>query len=248
MQVVVDGLLTNYSRQGSGKKLLLLHGWGDSAKGIDALSKELAKKFEVLSLDLPGFGGTQAPNQPWGLDEYADFVQAFLDKADYKVQILAGHSNGGAIAIRGLNRGLTAQRLVLIASAGVRGEYRGRMKALRIIAKTGKTIAKLLPKSIQKKLRHKMYAAVGSDMLVAEHLQETFKRVVEDDVRADAATLKLPTLLLYGDGDMSTPLAYGQTFQKAIANSELIVIPSGSHWLPTENTNQIAKYIKDFAA
>jgi pimeloyl-ACP methyl ester carboxylesterase len=248
MQVVVDGLLTNYSRQGSGKKILLLHGWGDSAKGMEALNKELAKKFEVLALDLPGFGGTQTPAQSWGLDDYADFVQAFLDKINYSVDILAGHSNGGAIAIRGLNRGLKAQRLVLIASAGIRGEHKGRMKALRIIAKTGKTVAKLLPKSTQKKLRRTMYTTVGSDMLVAEHLQETFKRVVEDDVRADAATLKLPTLLLYGDGDISTPLEYGQKLQDVIAGSELIVIPSGSHWLPTENTNQIAKYIKDFAA
>lgn len=248
MQVVVDGLLTNYTRQGSGKKVLLLHGWGDSAKGLDALTKELAKKFEVIALDLPGFGGTQTPDQSWGLDDYADFVQTFLAKVNYSVDILAGHSNGGAIAIRALKRGLKAQSLVLIASAGIRGEYKGRMKTIRMIAKTGKVVAQLLPKPVQKKLRRKMYTTVGSDMLVAEHLQETFKRVVEDDVRADAAVIKLPTLLLYGDGDISTPLRYGQILQQAIAGSELIVIPSGSHWLPTENTNQIAKYIKDFTA
>jgi predicted esterase len=43
MQVVVDGLLTNYSQSGSGKVLLLLHGWGDSSHSFVELQKGLTR-------------------------------------------------------------------------------------------------------------------------------------------------------------------------------------------------------------
>src|SRR5689334_4037297 len=134
MQVVVDSLLTRYTREGKGKQVLLLHGWGDSAAGFRVLQHALAKKYCVTAVDLPGFGGTQAPPAPWGLDDYAQFVAHFFTKIEDKpVYAIVGHSNGGAIAIRGLGSGvLNADKLVLLASAGIRGTYKGRVKALRV--------------------------------------------------------------------------------------------------------------------
>src|SRR5207253_11125140 len=120
MQVVVDSLLTQYETKGTGKLVLLLHGWGDSAAGLRGLQSALAKKYQVLSLDLPGFGGTEPPTSVWGLDEYAAFVAHFLQKIGVPhTYLLVGHSNGGAIAVRGLGRGvLPADKLVLLDSAG----------------------------------------------------------------------------------------------------------------------------------
>lgn len=246
MQAVVSSLLTNYTKEGSGTTLLLLHGWGDSSKGLESFRKELSRTYQVISLDLPGFGGSQAPPVAWGLDEYADFVEAFAAKMDLSIDAIVGHSNGGAIAIRALRRGLKAKKLILVASAGIRGEYKGRMKALRLVTKAGKALTSPLPMRIKKRLRGKVYSTIGSDMLVAEHMQATFKRVVEDDVRHDAAILSLPTLLIYGDADTSTPLRYGQILHEAIAKSKLVVIPNGQHWLPIDNTQQVADIIREF--
>lgn len=246
MQVIVNSLLINYTVQGKGKTVLLVHGWGDSSNGMEALQGQLAKKYQVVALDLPGFGGTQTPDVSWGLDDYADFVADFVAKLKLAPETVVGHSNGGAILIRALTRHLQARKLVLVASAGIRGEYKGRKKALRIITKAGKALTTPLPGSVKKRLRKKVYTTVGSDMLVAEHLQETFKRVVEDDVRADAQKLTLPTLLIYGDQDTSTPLRHGQMLHEAIMGSELVVVPGGEHWLPTDNTTEVALKIKDF--
>src|SRR6266705_4642174 len=106
MQVVVDSLLTHYEVKGSGKLVVLLHGWADSAKGLDQLQLALAIHYQVIAIDLPGFGGTEAPVQPWGLNEYAHFIEHFLLKVRAgNVWSLIGHSNGGAIAIRGLGQG-----------------------------------------------------------------------------------------------------------------------------------------------
>ena len=246
MQVIVNSLLTSYQDTGKGKTLLVLHGWGDSAAGLRPFIMALSKIGRVVAVDLPGFGGTQAPWADWSLNDYADFLQAFIAKTGLKVDVIIGHSNGGAIAIRAIARGVETKRLVLVASAGIRSEYKGRKKALRLAAKTGKIVMTPLPASIQKKLRRLLYTTIGSDLLVAEHLQGTFKLVVEDDVQADATKVYVPTLLIYGDKDVSAPLRYGKKLQAAIKGSKLIVIPGGEHMLPTDNTSQVVGDIKDF--
>ncbi len=249
MQVVVDSLLTHYETEGKGPLVVLLHGWGDSAAGMTGLRVALARNFTVVAVDLPGFGATEAPSGVWGLDDYAKFVGSFLTKIKAgKVRALVAHSNGGAIAIRGLARGwLAADKLVLMASAGIRGVYKGRIKALRYITKAGKLLTSPLPKRAKAVLRQKVYKTVGSDMLVAEHLQETFKKVVTDDVRADAATLAVPTLLLYGQQDDATPVWYGRAYHELITGSTLEIFADAGHFVHIDEPQKVLQAIEDFA-
>jgi pimeloyl-ACP methyl ester carboxylesterase len=244
--------MISYTRMGQGAKakpVVILHGWGDNSRSWQKFASELSKKYEVIIPDLPGFGGSQSPVAPWGLDEYAKLVATFLQKLDVKPYAIIGHSNGGAIAIRGLStQRLSAKKLILLSSAGIRGEYKGRNKALRLITKTGKLLSAPLPKATKQKLRVKVYKTVGSDMLVAEHLQETFKKVVADDVRTDAGRLKLPTLLVYGDKDIQTPLRYGREFQQLIAGSKLEVLPGVDHFVQLHASPMILKLTEGFLA
>lgn len=248
MQVVVDSLMTTYQRQGKGKVVLILHGWGDSSKSFQKMSQALSKNYDVICVDLPGFGGSQAPHQAWGLTDYAIFLQHFLAKINAPdVWAIIGHSNGGAIAIRGLGMQLLqSERLVLLASAGIRNVYKGRNKALRIVAKTGKAITMPLPQSVKKKLRRTLYTTVGSDMLVAEHLQETFKKVVTDDVRLDTQHIRIPVLLIYGEKDQATPLWYGQQYHELFEDATLEVLPGVEHFVHLERPAEVERAIKEF--
>ena len=125
MQVVTNSILTHYELSGTGPVLLLLHGWGDRLETFDAITSMLQKTFTVVRLDLPGFGGTEAPQETWGLEQYAGFVSDFMTKLDIpKPRALIGHSNGGAVAITGLaHKTLQADRLILLASAGIRNRH-----------------------------------------------------------------------------------------------------------------------------
>lgn len=248
MQVIVDGLLTEYLVSGKGKTVVLLHGWGDRAVGLKTIQAELAKTFQVIALDLPGFGKTTAPKTAWGLTDYATFVAHFLEKIDAgKVYALLGHSNGGGIAIRGLSQYiLSADKLVLLASAGIRGTYNTRNKALRLVVKAGKLLTFPLPKSFKKQLRRKVYATVGSDMLAAERLQDTFKKIVADDVQQDATALQQPTLLVYGEDDLQTPIQYGELFHELIGGSTLEVLPGAGHFVYLDRPEATMKAIKEF--
>lgn len=248
MQVVVDSLLTHYEREGKGKTVVVLPGWADSSKGWAAFSHSLSEYYDVISIDLPGFGETDTPTQPWGLDDYAAFVSAFLKKLhNIKPYALIAHSNGGAIAIRGLAAGeLSAERLVLLDSAGIRSMYKGRTKVLRLITKTGKLLTMPLPKGIKRSLRRKVYKTVGSDMLVVERLQETFKRVVTDDVQTDATKVRIPTLLLYGEDDLATPVHYGRILHNLIDGSRLEVIPEAGHFAHLDKPEIVEDQIRKF--
>jgi pimeloyl-ACP methyl ester carboxylesterase len=248
MQVVTQSLMTQYLRGGKGKVVVLLHGWGDTSQGLQQVFDYVSKKYDVITLDLPGFGGTQAPPQAWGLDDYVVFIRDFLRKLHVDhVYAFIGHSNGGAIAIRGLGNGtLAADTLVLLASAGIRNEYKGRNVALRLLAKTGKLATAPLPRSVKQKLRRKAYQTIGSDMLVAEHLQETFKRVVTDDVRTDAAQLVMPVLLVYGEQDDSTPVWYGQQYHELMPESTLEILPGAGHFVYRDRPEDVKKAIMEF--
>ena len=247
MQVVVNGLITHYAIAGEGRTVLFLHGWGDSLAGFRELQGALSGEYSVVALDLPGFGQTQSPESVWGLDDYAKFVASFAAKLKLKVSVVVGHSNGGAIAIRGLaSETVKADKLVLLSSAGIRGESKGKLGAIQLVTKTGKILTSSLPGSVRAKLRRKVYSAVGSDMLVAEHLEDTFKKVVAEDVRADADKLKQSTLLIYGMEDRATPASYGELFSELIKRSRLEIIDNAGHFVHHDQPEQVRRLISEF--
>lgn len=247
MNVVVNDLLVRYETQGTGRSVVLLHGWGDSLAGLAGLQKQLAASYAVTSLDLPGFGASQTPAVVWNLDNYATFLQAFLAKTKIIPYAVIGHSNGGALAIRATAMHVIApQRLVLLAASGIRNGQSLKRLLVKIIAKTGNVASLWLPKSIRGRLRKKLYGAVGSDLLVVEHLTETFKRTVRQDVQADAATLTLPTLLIYAEADQAVPLADGHTYNRLIKNSRLEVIAAAGHFVHLDEPEQVVRLIEDF--
>jgi len=106
--------------QGSGPALLLLHGWGASKELMAPLAQRL-RGYRVVAPDLPGFGATPPPPQAWGVDEYATWVIAVLDRLGIERAHVIGHSNGGRVAIAmAASHPHRVARLVLTDSAGVR--------------------------------------------------------------------------------------------------------------------------------
>lgn len=250
MQIIVDSLLTEYTCNGAGKTVLIIPGWADTAVSWQPVAHELSKHYKVIVLNIPGFGGTQAPSVAWGLRDYAQFVAHFIDKlGEPNIYALIGHSNGGAIAIKGAGEGLLQpDRLVLLASAGVRARQQGKKMLLKYVAKTGKVATFALPAAVRQKLRKKLYAGIGSDLLVAPHMQETFKRVVSEDIQPDARQVTVPTLLVYGELDTATPVAYGELLHQAIEGSTFERIGGVGHFLHTEQPERVARIIEEYIA
>lgn len=248
MNIVVDDLLTNYQLQGKGKLVLLLHGWGDSLKGLHDLAGVLSGKYQVLALDLPGFGGTQGPKIAWDLDDYSRFVAATLKKLELpQPYAVVAHSNGGALSVRAISLGeLKPAKLVLMAASGVRTNNPIKRAFIKLIAKTGNIATVWMPERYRRALRKSLYGVAGSDMLVVPELQDTFKKTVRQDVQADAAAINLPTLLIYAADDDAIPLADGKQYHSLIKDSRLEVIPGSGHFIHLDQPQKVTGLIEEF--
>lgn len=247
-QVVVDNLLTHYAVSGhNGPTVLLLHGWGDSFQTYKSLSVCLSDHFKVVVVDLPGFGGTDTPKSTWNLDAYSNFVSRFIDKINIKPYAVIGHSNGGAIAIRGIATDrIEANKLILLSSSGIRDEYKGKKKIYRLAAKTAKVFTAPLPESAKKKIKKKAYDSIGSDMFVAENLQETFKQIIADDVQSDCKKITQSTLLIYGAEDKATPPKHGELLASLIPNSRLEIVGNAGHFVHHDAAKLVEDKIVEF--
>lgn len=84
-------------------------------------------------------------------------------------------------------------------------------------------------------------------MLVAEHLQETFKKIITDDVREDAAKVNIPALLIYGEADEEAPPWYGEVYHQLIPDSTLEVLPGAGHFVHRDRSAEVIKAVKEFA-
>lgn len=92
--------LSALHRQGSGPKLICLHGWLDNGASFLPLSQALNPDYEILALDFPGHG--HSDHRPAGsryhfVDYLWDVIHA-LDRLQWDQCYLMGHSLGGAVS------------------------------------------------------------------------------------------------------------------------------------------------------
>ncbi len=250
MQVIIDGLLTNFEDEGKGKILLCLHGWGSGSTTFKSISKHFSKKYRVICIDLPGFGQSQTPPDNWRVQDYADFVKKFLYKIGIKdIYTIIAHSFGGRVAIKLIsNQLLRPDKVIFIGAAGIKPSV-GTKKALyKAVAKTGKAITKLpVLKKLQPKLRQKLYAQAGaSDYLQAGPMRKIFLNTISEDLTNEISNITMPTLLIWGEEDDQTPVGDGYVFHEKIVGSELVVIAGAGHFVHIDNPQEVQKDMEKF--
>ncbi|MFI5895025.1 alpha/beta fold hydrolase [Actinoplanes sp. NPDC051513] len=130
-----------FTRRGAGAPLVLLHGIGSCRQAWDPVVDDLAARFDVLAVDLPGFG--ESPPLPAEVEPspaaIASAVAAFLDAQGVVTPHVAGNSLGGWVALE-----LAALRplrsLALLSPAGL---WHGRTPLYnRISLRTTRWLAK----------------------------------------------------------------------------------------------------------
>jgi len=90
-----------YTRSGAGAPLVLLHGIGSSRHAWDPVIPALAAHFDVLAIDLPGFGdsGLLPPGAGSGPAALAAAVAGLLGEFGVTAPHVAGNSLGGWVAL-----------------------------------------------------------------------------------------------------------------------------------------------------
>jgi len=88
-----------FTTLGTGKVLVLLHGFMESQKIWEDFAKELSQKYKVVTFDLPGHGDSECINEIHTMDLMADCIKAGLDYLALDKCVLIGHSMGGYVAL-----------------------------------------------------------------------------------------------------------------------------------------------------
>ena len=250
MQIMVNGQLVQYKDEGNGPVIVLLHGWGANLGSFDSIAGYLSKKFRVIRIDFPGFGGSPKPPDSWGVGEYAALTAGVLEKLEIKkVYALGGHSFGGRVIIKGVaTKVLSADKLILIDTAGVRPADSAKKSVLRVIAKSGKAITSLPGlKKLQPALRKNLYAAAGTtDYLEAEAMQKIFLNTINEDLLPYVHELTQPPLLIWGENDTETPVADAYRLMNELPDGELLVVPDAGHFVYLDDPLAVQKAIEAF--
>lgn len=229
--ITLKGLAIHYRDVGEGKPIVLLHGWGSRMSVFSQLERFLAPNFRVLSLDLPGFGGSEKPHELWALNDYVALVQAFFDHFGLDRPWVLGHSFGGRIAIVLGAKGL-ASKLVLAGAAGVKPR-RPLSYYLKVYSyKLAKQILRVLPESSRESCLNRLRQGAGSaDYRNADPVMRgILVKVVNEDLTGLLPDIKVPTLLIWGEHDDATPLYQAKIMEKAIADSGLVVLKKAGHY------------------
>lgn len=85
--------------EGEGTTLLLLHGFCETHEIWYDFTGPLVKHFKVITLDLPGFGQSEALPMPFTIDDVGDAVAHWLKERHLGKAVVIGHSLGGYVAL-----------------------------------------------------------------------------------------------------------------------------------------------------
>lgn len=228
-------------REAADLPIVVLHGWGAHIEAVESIVAPLAAETEVIAIDLPGFGESAEPPEPWSSREYAEFVAALLASEGITRCHLIGHSRGGAAAIC-----LTAAhpelvgRLLLCDPAGLRPKRGWKYKRRVAVAKLGRAIGVFGPPG--RKLQDRMRSRVAStDYAEASPaMRETFRRVIAEDLSDLLPQIKAPCLLVWGDADEDTPLWMGERMEELLPDGALVVFEGAGHFAYADQPGRFA--------
>jgi len=235
--------------------LVILHGWGASAKSYDKLKPLLEQKgISVFVFDLPGFGSAPPPAEPWSVDDYSDWVFKKIDANlnDKNGQfILYGHSFGGRIGIKLAARQTEGIKgLILCDAAGVTPRPKAKISIFNFFSKSGKLVFSLpVLKYFQPIVRKIEYFLAGSRdyyYLQSEIMKDVFQRVIKEDLTPDLEKIKIPTLIIWGKKDKMTPVSDAYIINQGIGGSELKILEGIGHSPHLENPQALADIICKF--
>ena len=88
-----------YSDTGEGEIIVLLHGYLETSDIWAGFAGKLAKKFRVISVDLPGHGLSKVYSECHTMEFMAGAVKVLLENLNIKKAFITGHSLGGYIAL-----------------------------------------------------------------------------------------------------------------------------------------------------
>jgi len=261
--IEVDGMNVHYQRLGKGHPFVLVHGFSGHTWNWRAWMKHLPDDFDLIVMDLPGFGLTGPhPKGDYSSSMSINFLDDFLTKIGVDTFHLAGNSMGGSISwAYTLAHPERVKKLVLIDAGGYPKISKETIAGFKILQYPifYPLITKITPRSIIKKSLEGTYVdqsfATEKEVdLYMDMIRRAGNRSVLIDrmkvLRKDKSHLikniDKPTLIMWGDKDIIIPVDNAYKFERDLPNSQLIIYENVGHIPMDEVGEQSAKDVRQF--
>ncbi len=263
--VTAGGMRWHVQVTGQGPVLLLLHGTGAATHSWRSLLPLLAEHFSVVAPDLPGHGFTA--RGPQTLPAMAKAVSALLSELDLNPAIIVGHSAGAAVALRMVLDGLVDVKAAiglspaLLPFPGLAAKLFPTMAKLLFVnpfapyvfarmAGPTREVARFMLKSTGSELDSNGVDYYARLFRKPGHIAGTIGMMASwdlDPLKRDLPGLKVPLLLIHGDGDTAIPLAKAREAAALVPDARLEVLAGLGHLAHEEAPDRVAALIFAFA-
>jgi len=270
--LVVDGIRIRYMRKGkaNASPLVLLHGIGGSLEMFQANMDFFAKDYDIIAIDLPGFGYSDKPAIRYTMHFQVLKLKRLLDQLKLDNIYLAGHSMGGAIAIHFSHLFATrVKKLVLICNAGMDKQvhYLLRLSAMPLSnlflgLAQGHGISQMLKNCVHNTsvitpelihLYQDIFGQHNSGYAFLSQLKSLVTIMGQEksflvSTREKLPELIMPTLIIWGKNDQILPVAHAKIAHDNIKNSECIYFDNCGHIPQLEKAEQFNRCVHKFLA
>ena len=253
---MAEALDCEFSVEGSGPPLILIHGIGAARDTWRKALPVLAPNFTVVTYDLRGHGASPMPEKPFGLDELVADLERVRERTGIERAHFAGHSLGGMIGPayaraypdRVLSLGLlsTAAFRTDADSAAVQGV----VQKMR-----DEGIPNILPTLTDRWFTDR-FLAEHADMVERRLAQvigtdpEVFLNVFDIYATTEMAPwlheVTAPSLVLTGELDGGCNPRLNRQIDAALPNSELVILDGYKHSLLLEAGDIVADHLIRF--
>jgi pimeloyl-ACP methyl ester carboxylesterase len=252
------GSVTAYAIEGAGPPVLLIHGVGARLDAWDGVVAALGGRFTTIRFDLRGHGESSKPPGPYSAALFAEDALALLDHLDIGRCHVAGHSLGATVALRlALDAPDRLERLALLSAAAGRTEEE-RQRVLERLA--------IVEHGIPGEHFHRSLSRWFTDEFRRanpELLERYASRNMENDPRAyaaayhvlatadladEAARIRVPTLVVTGEGDIGSNPRMARLLHARIPGSRLEILPGLRHAILVEAPTTVAGLLAGFFA
>ena len=262
-----DGVNLYVKDWGSGRPVIMMHGWPLTADTFDDLALAVAGAgMRAIAYDRRGFGRSDQPWTGYDYDTLSDDLAAVIEQTGATNATLLGFSMGGGEVARYMSRhgGRNVTQAVLVASvvpfmlktddnphgteqatfeSMAQGIKEDRAKFWGTFLKQFYGIGLVSHPVSEETVEWSRSLAMQASLKATLDCATAFATT---DFRPDLAAFKVPTLIIHGTGDKTVPIdAAGRAAASGIANSTLIEYDGAPHGL-TESHKE--RFIEDVLA
>lgn len=252
--IKANGITVHYALDGpaGAPVVLFANSIGTDLRIWDGVVAELADEYRLLRYDMRGHGLTDVTPGPYTMAQLADDAAALLEVLDIRRAHLCGLSIGGMVAQQlAASRPERVARAIFCDTALRIGPPEMWQQRAQVVRENGTAAIAdgVMQRWFTETYRAGDGVAVYRNMLSrmpAEGYAACCEAIRDADLRATAAVIRAPSLVVVGEQDMATPPQDAQALADALAQAELRLLPGAAHIPCVEQPVMLARLIRDF--